>query len=257
MTIIDRLREMVPDDEQICDVVVGIFWTYVRTQYGVAVSATAHRWVEDPPGAIIPWAGELIGKRVRDVADLYASESLTARSLANAAISASFPASAMTGCEIQGRGQDLLHTFCNKSNDLCHIALIGHFHFADELARLGHVLDIYELDPRCTQGEIPSSQIPQRLPQADIVVMTSSTIITHSTEDILAAARPDAIKMIVGPTVPLHPILWDYGFDAICASLIDDPEQVRFAAAQGGNHKQMVGARKVNFVNPLKAHLFV
>ena len=86
MTIIDRLREMVPDDEQICDVVVGIFWTYVRTQYGVAVSATAHRWVEDPPGAIIPWAGELIGKRVRDVADLYASESLTARSLANAAI---------------------------------------------------------------------------------------------------------------------------------------------------------------------------
>ena len=202
MTIIDRLREMVPDDAQICDVVVGIFWTYVRTQYGVAVSATAHRWVEDPPGAIIPWAGELIGKRVRDVADLYASESLTARSLANAAISASFPASAMTGCEIQGRGQDLLHTFCNKSNDLCHIALIGHFHFADELARLGHDLDIYELDPRCTQGEIPSSQIPQRLPQADIVVMTSSTIITHSTEGILAAARPDAIKMIVGPTVP-------------------------------------------------------
>ena len=55
MTIIDRLREMVPDDAQICDVVVGIFWTYVRTQYGVAVSATAHRWVEDPPGAIIPW----------------------------------------------------------------------------------------------------------------------------------------------------------------------------------------------------------
>lgn len=256
MRIIDRLCQQLPADATVQDAVIGIFWTFVRTQYGSALSATAHRWIEDPPGAVIPDAGSLIGKRVRDLATLYDSQSLTARSLANAAISASFSSADMTGCEFPGSGQNLLQIFCNKFDRPHRIALIGHFHFAEELAQMGCELDIYELDPRCAQGEIPASQIPARLPLADIVVMTSSTILTHSTEDILAVARPDAMKMIVGPTVPLHPLLWDYGFDAVCASVVDDPERVRAAASQGGNHKQMSGARKVNFVHPDKARLF-
>lgn len=248
MRIFDRLCEQLPADATVLDVAVGIFWTFVKTQYGAAVSATAHRWVEDPPGAVIPQAGNLVGMRVRDLCPLYESESLSARSLANAAVSASFPSSLMTGDAFPGKGQDLLEAFCAKSPKLCRIALIGHFHFADELARLGHKLDIYELDARCERGEIPSSQIPQKLPSADIVVMTSSTIITHATEDIIDAARPDAVKMIVGPSVPLHPLIWDFGLDAVCASIITDPVQVRNAAAQGGNHKQMAGAKKVNFL---------
>lgn len=247
MRIFDRLAQTLPSDAVIQDAVVGIFWTFVQTQYGEAVSATAHRWIEDPPGAIIPCAGNLVGMRVADLLPLYDSPSLTARSLANAAVSASFSVQNMTGHIFPGKGQDLLEKICAASDRNMHIALIGHFHFADELAKLGHSLDIYELDSRCFDGEIPASQIPQKLPTADIVVMTSSTLLTHATEDILSATRRDAFKMIVGPTVPLHPILWDYGFDAICASVIDDPTQVRNAAAQGGNHKQMTGAKKLNF----------
>ena len=253
-TIIESLVERLPADAIVTDVVVGIFWTFAQTQYGSAISATAHRWCEDTPGAIVPWAGDLTGMRVRDVAALYQSPSLPARSLANACISASFAPSAMTGIPMQGKAQALLESICQARAGRPRIALIGHFHFADGLRALGYPLDVYELDGRCEEGDIPSSRIPETLPLADIVVMTSSTIITHSTEAILSSCRADAYKMIVGPTVPLHPVLWEFGFDAVCGSTITDPVQVRMTAAQGGTHKQMTGADKINYLrHPLVA----
>ncbi|MBQ9818240.1 MAG: hypothetical protein IJM59_12365 [Proteobacteria bacterium] len=246
--IFDMLVGLVPDDAVVLDVSVGIFWTYVRTQYGSAVSATAHRWIEDPPGAVIPMAGELCGQKVRAISGLYDSASLTARSLANAAVSASFPSSEMTGTRIPGRAQDILTSLCSRERR--HIALIGHFHFADDLRECGHTLDIYELEGRCEPDDIPSSRIPELLPRADIVLMTSSTILTHATEEILSCCHKEACKMIVGPTVPLHPCLWAFGFDAICGSVIHDDEQVSRAVREGGNHKQLTGCEKVNFMRP-------
>ena len=248
MSIFDTLCTLVPKDAVIEDIAVGIFWTFVRTQYGCAISASAHRWYPDPPGAIIPGAGTLCGTPVLDLAPLYQSESLTARSLANAAVSASFDATQMTGSVFPGKAQTLLESLC--AGQTRHIALIGHFHFADELRAMGHKLDIYELDGRCEPGDIPSSRIPQYLPDADIVIMTSSTLITHATEQILSACSQNAFKMIVGPTVPIHPVLWDFGFDAICGSVITDPNQVSATAREGGNHKQMTGAQKLNFIRP-------
>ena len=248
--ILDALIQEVPENAEIVDVSVGIFWTFVQTQYGSAISASAHRWCEDPPGAIIPFAGNLIGMRVRDVYPLYNSESLTARSLANAAVSAAFDSHHMTGRCIPGRGQEIIASICGQNTPKLRIALVGHFHFADELKAFGHHLDIFELEGRCEPGDLPNTRMPEFLPLADVVVMTSSTIITHATEAILKLARPDAKKLIIGPTVPIHPILWDYGLDVICGSIITDPKQVAIAARQGGNHKQFSGCTKINYIRP-------
>ena len=248
MRIFDRLVERVPADAVVEAVSVGIFWTFVKTQYGCGLSATAHRWLPDPPGALIPFSGGIEGMRVHDLVSLYDSAALPARSLANAAVSASFSDSEMTGSRHTGRAQDLIERLCERRKR--HIALIGHFHFADDLRAFGHELDVFELDGRCEDGDIPSSKIPDRLPQADIVVMTASTILTHSTEDILSHCGCRAVKIIVGPTVPLHPVLWEFGFDAVCGSVIHDEMQVNRAVREGGNHRQLTGCEKVNFIRP-------
>ncbi len=252
MRIFDSLLAYAPEDAIIEDVSIGIFWTFVKTQYGAGISATAHRWCEDPPGALIPAAGHLKGLPVQDLLNLYDSKSLTARALANAALAASISKTGMTGTEYPGRAQDLLDKICQGRPR--HIALIGHFHFADDLRQAGHHLDVFELEGRCKPGDIPNTQIPEKLCESDIVVMTSSTLLTHTTEEIIACSHPEAYRMIVGPTVPLHPKLWDFGFDAICGSIIEDPEQVSLAVREGGNHKQLTGCRKTNFLCPITTH---
>lgn len=251
--IFDVIASHVPHDARIEDVCIGIFWTFVRTQYGAAISATAHRWLEDPPGVLIPNAGSLVGSYVKEMIELYDAPSLTARALANAAVSASFSVDSMTGQRHEDKAQHLLESICASSSERKRIALIGHFHFADALRELGHQLDIYELENRCGPEDMPSTLIPERLPCADIVVMTSSTLITHATEEILSCCRPDAFKMIVGPTVPLHPALWDFGFDAICGNAVTDAAQVSRAAREGGNHRQLTGCQKINFIKPSMA----
>lgn len=248
MRIFDTLLAHVPEDARIEDVSIGIFWTCVRTQYGCSISATAHRWQEDPPGALIPWAGNLIGMPVREIAPLYDSPSLSARSLANAAVSASFSPDIMTGTVDCGNAQSLIAQICGNAQR--HIALIGHFHFDDELRQMGHVVDIFELENRCEPGDIPESQIPVRLKDAEIVLMTSSTLLTHATENILNSCSPNSYKMIVGPTVPVHPCLWDFGFNAICCGIVKDPDQVITAARQGANHRQLKGCVKLNYLKP-------
>lgn len=248
MRIFDELLCNVPPDATIQDVAIGIFWIYVRTQYASALSATAHRWIEDPPGSIIPQAGSLVGSKVRALAPLYDSPSLTARSLANAAVSASFAPNAMTGTKVPGSAQDLVAHMCQRATKKRHIALIGHFHFADKLRAMGHTLDVFELEGRLQPGDIPSSQFPQRLPTADIVLLTSSTLLTHATESILALCAPNAQKLIVGPSVPLHPLLWKYGATAVCGNIITDDTQVCRAIREGANHKQLSGCLKVNYL---------
>ncbi|MBR4985415.1 MAG: hypothetical protein IKY83_06740 [Proteobacteria bacterium] len=249
--IFDELVRCMPEDARIEDVSIGIFWTYVRTQYGSSLSATAHRWCEDPPGALIPQAGSLCGMRVREIVPLYESASLSARALANAAVGACFDAADMTGERYAGRAQELLAQVCETRGSGLRIALVGHFHFADQLAQLGHQLDIFELEGRCEPGDIPCTRFPEFLPLADIVVMTSSTILTHAAEAIVGYSRPDAYRMIVGPTVPLHPVLWSFGFDAVCGNVIHDDAQVSRAVREGGNHRQLTGCAKYNFLTPL------
>lgn len=248
--IFDALVRSMPEDARIEDVSIGIFWTYVRTQYGSSLSATAHRWCEDPPGALIPNAGNLCGMLVRDIVPLYESESLSARALANAAVGASFRVADMTGTRYAGRAQELLEQVCADRGPGLRIALVGHFHFADQLVRLGHQLDIFELEGRCQEGDIPCTRFAEYLPREDIIVMTSSTLLTHAAEQILGYCRPDAYRMIVGPTVPLHPVLWSFGFDAVCGNVIHDDGQVSRAVREGGNHKQLTGCAKYNFLAP-------
>ena len=246
--IFDSILKHIPDDARIQDAAVGIFWTFAKTQYGAGMCASAHRWVEDPPGALIEHAGHLVGSRVLDLAPLYRAPSLTARAVALAAISAA--CGPMAGSCHTMRAQDLLEKHCQAAKSSRSIALIGHFHFADQLRALGHRLMVFELDNRCQNDDIPVSTAKTRLKEADVLVMTSSTLITHATEELISFTRPDTYKMIVGPSVPLSPVLWDFGLDAVCGSVILDPDSVSRGIREGANHKQLAQCQKVCFLKP-------
>ena len=51
--------------------------------------------------------------------------------------------------------------------------------------------------------------------------------------------------MMLGPSTPLSPVLFDYGFDATSGSVVVDRDVTLNCISQGANFRQVHGVRKV------------
>jgi hypothetical protein len=117
------------------------------------------------------------------------------------------------------------------------VALIGHFPFIARLqARVGR-LQVLEHNPQ--PGDLPAAAAAEVLPQADIVAITGTTLINHSLDKLLAYCSPQALVVLLGPSAPLTPILFDHGIDIICGSIVTDIVPVLRTVEQGGNFRQV------------------
>jgi len=78
------------------------------------------------------------------------------------------------------------------------------------------------------------------VPDADVLLMTGSTIVNDTMDDLLALARPDARVVLVGPSVPLMPdILAAKGVDVLATIRISDPDRFLDVLAEGGGAQGM------------------
>ncbi|HEX2037955.1 MAG TPA: DUF364 domain-containing protein [Chloroflexota bacterium] len=82
------------------------------------------------------------------------------------------------------------------------------------------------LELRPEGDELPASAAAEVLPQADAVGITGSTLANGTLEGLLALCRPDAFVLLLGPTTPLSPVLFEYGVDVLCGTLVEDPLRV-------------------------------
>lgn len=130
------------------------------------------------------------------------------------------------------------------------VALVGHFPFIERLrARVGR-LDVLEQDPR--PGDLPAEAASQIIPAADVVAITSMTLMNHTLEGLLGLCPPEARVLLLGPSTPLSPVLFDHGVDLLSGSLVEDIDGVLRAVRQGANFRQThrAGVHLVNMVRP-------
>jgi uncharacterized protein (DUF4213/DUF364 family) len=52
--------------------------------------------------------------------------------------------------------------------------------------------------------------------------------------------------MMLGPSTPLTPALFDFGFDILCGTVIEDPDKVLKAVGEGAVTSQITGVRRVS-----------
>ena len=121
------------------------------------------------------------------------------------------------------------------------MALIGHFPFVPALREAAAKLSVLELRPQ--PGDSGAEEAEDIVPQAEVVAITGSTFINRSLESLLALCRPDAFVVILGPTTPLSPVLFDYGADAISGTRVIDPELALRSASEGATFRQIRGIR--------------
>lgn len=94
----------------------------------------------------------------------------------------------------------------------------------------------------------PAECFPEVIPEADVLLITGTTLINDTLAGLLAVAKPDARVVIVGPTVTMVP---DAFFRRGCSILggvrITDPDAFLEVLAEGGSGYHFFGrsARKI------------
>jgi uncharacterized protein (DUF4213/DUF364 family) len=238
VSVLDELLASLPAEEAVLrDVRVGPFWTVVWTEMGAGLAST-QRDAHTPHGhSLIRWAGDLLDYAAGELAGLVRSKSPMEAALGMAALNGLLEA------------DEAALTDRNASEEICQrgagrrVVIAGHFPFIPKVRRLARHLDVLELDPG--PGELAAEAAAEVIPQADVVALTGTSLVNKTFEDLVQHCRPDAFVLVLGPTAPLSPVLFDYGVDVIAGTQVIDPLEAMRVAGQGAIFRQMRGVRLV------------
>ena len=125
------------------------------------------------------------------------------------------------------------------------VAVVGHFPWIPELR--GKVGNLWVLEQRVREGDLPAEAAARILPECDVVGITGTSFINHTLEGLLSLCKKAYIVMI-GPTTPLSPVLFDHGIDVICGTKVVDSERLIRFISQGATFKQVSGIRLLTLV---------
>ena len=180
-------------------------------------------------------AGRLHSKSARELAEYARSENLLEASIGMAAINSLLPVDHSAAVEINAL--DVLAEHGRGKN----VALVGHFPFVPRLRP--QVGQLWVIEQRPAADDYPADTAAELIPQADVVAITSSTLINHTLDGLLPLCRRDALVMMLGPTTPLSPVLFSHGVDILSGSRVVDEAAVLRTISQGASFQQVEGVR--------------
>lgn len=223
-------------EDTACTVVIGPHITAVRAGEGCGLASTQYGGEKPHTLPSVRSAGELSGKDLKVLAKMVFSDRPMEAGVGMAAINAGlFPESLNLS---DRNGFELLK---EKAAGRA-LVMVGGFRFARKAAEVAKDCKVLELSPG--EGELPASEAERVIPEADVVAITGSAFSNRTIEDLLRLSR-DKWVMVLGPTTPLSPLLFDYGADAVAGAMVSDVELVLRQVSQGAIFKQLKGVRRV------------
>ena len=222
----------------ILDVRVGPYWTVVHGSARAGLASTmAH--ADEHAGAPIRQSGSLHRLPPIALADLLRSTSPPEAAIGLAAVNALLDPVAAGA--VDGNARELL---CERAHGRL-LAVVGHFPFTELLRSACRELWVFERAGRLQPGDLEESSMDELLPHAEVVAVTGSAVLNHTVEAIIGRMRPDAFKVMLGPSTPLASCLLARGFDVLCGTVVDDPAAVVRAVSEGAVTDQIPGVRRV------------
>lgn len=232
----EKLLETLPDTP-VQRVLIGTHWTAVvveregRLCCGLAASMHPENDHHHGGGPDVPDAGRLHLKSGHELAGLVRSDSPPEVSVGMATINALLPRDSAAWTDLNAEAVIAEHGTGK------HVAIVGHFPFVKRLRPRVGKLSVLELRPR--GDDLPADAAPDVIPQADIVALTSTTLLNRTFDGLMALCRPDARVLLLGPTTPLSPVVYDYGVDMLSGAVVENVEAVLHTIGQGGNFRQV------------------
>jgi hypothetical protein len=248
MDVLSALIDSLPEG-RVLRVHMGLLWTAVVVEVdGVTrcgLAATLRSEDRAPDGEPdVRRAGMLASLPSADLARLAHSTHPTEAAIGLAAINALLPP------PLPPYDASPAEDFIARGGAGQRVALIGHFPFVASLKTRVRDLWVLELHPH--GDDLPADAAPRILPQADAVAITATTLINRTFDGLLELCRPGAQVILIGPSTPLSPVLFDYGVTALCGAHVEDVNPILRGVSEGANFKQLrpMGARYVTWVKP-------
>jgi uncharacterized protein (DUF4213/DUF364 family) len=228
----DLIQSLKGSDFPVKSVHTCVFWTAVITKHCGLSSTFRDEGPSHDRG--VKDVGSLTRKAALELAEYAKSDSLLEASIGMATIN-----SLLDIDESKCIEKNAFEIILEKGTDK-NVAIIGHFPWIPKLR--GKLRNLWVLEQRIREGDLPAKEADRILPECDVVGITGTSFINHTLEGLLNLCKK-AFVVLIGPTSPLSPILFEYGIDAICGSKVVDVDKVVRSISEGATFKEVVGVK--------------
>lgn len=238
MSIIDDLLASVIQDAPVRSVLVGTHWTVVSSRFcGMAATMRSqgphgHDKVRD--------VGYLHKKSALELAQYAHSHQPLEVSIGIAALNSLIDIDRRSTVEVNA-----LDVLKEKGMDK-RIAMVGHFPFIPKLLPVVEKLWVIELQP--AEGEYPAESASELIPKADVVAITGSALLNRTLEGLLHLCQPGIPVMVLGPSTPLSPVLFNYGATILSGVRVVDESALLWTVGQGATFQQVEGVELLTLI---------
>ncbi len=240
MEIIDDLISSLSEDSVVHEIHACVFWTAVVSKH-CGLASTFHE--EHPYHRAVRDVGSLRQKSALELAQYAQSDNILEASIGLAAIN-----SLIDVDEAKCTEENAFDILARKGKDR-NIAVIGHFPWVSKLRDVAKELWVIEQRPQ--EGALPAQTAKDLLPQADVVGITGTSFINHTVEKLLDLGKSSFI-VLIGPTSPLSPVLFDYGVDVIAGIKVAEQEKTIHSINEGAIFSQVKGVKLITMAKSKK-----
>ena len=233
----DLIRNLKETDAPVQSVHACVFWTAVISRHCGFSSTFREEGPTHERG--VREVGHLTRKTGLELAEYAKSNSLLEASIGMAAVNSLIEIDD-SKCIEKNAFELLVERGKGKR-----VAVVGHFPWIPKLKE--KVEHLWVLEKRLREGDLPASEATWILPHCDAVGITGTSFINHTLEGLLSLCK-NAYVVLIGPTSPLSPILFDYGIDAICGTKVTDPERAIRSISEGATFREVEGVRLLTFM---------
>jgi uncharacterized protein (DUF4213/DUF364 family) len=238
--ILDDLISSLSGDSIVRELHTCVFWTAVLSKH-CGLASTFHE--PHPYHRAVKNAGSLTELSALELAQYARSDNVLEASIGMAAINSLIDIdearcvreNALDVLALKGRGKN--------------VAIVGRFPWIPKLRTVARTLWVIEQSPQ--EGELPAEAAEEVLPQADVVGLTGTSFVNHTVERLLDLSK-NSFVVIVGPTTPLAPVLFDYGVDILAGVTVVEPDKTIRSISQGAIFSQVEGVRLVTMAKERK-----
>lgn len=133
------------------------------------------------------------------------------------------------------KAQDLIREKGQGRN----VAVVGHFPFVGTLG--DGFRNFWVLESRPKKGDFPAEAAPELLPQADVIALTATTLLNGTCAELLEHIHKGAFTIILGPSTPFAPCLFDWAIGALAGCRVTDESLAAVCLREGLPFKPSMG----------------